>query len=83
MVLCGVLDNGEAKTSAANLLGVALIDAVEALKHAALVSVGNADAGIHDGKRGRRSILPDRNSDIAARNVILDRVVAEVLDHFL
>ena len=51
VVLRGVLNNGQAQTCAADLLGVTLVDAVEALKYAALVGIGNADAGIHDGER--------------------------------
>ena len=54
VVLCGMLDDGKAKTGAANLLGMTFIDAVKSLKYTALVGVGNADASICDGKRCRQ-----------------------------
>lgn len=73
----------QAETRAADFLGVALVDAVEALEDAALVGIRDADAGIHDGERDGLAILPDGNGDAAAGNVILDRVVAEVIDHLL
>ena len=62
---------------------MALVDAVEALEDAALVGIRDADAGIHDGERDGLAILPDGNGDAAAGDVILDRIVAEVVDHFL
>ena len=43
------VDDGDlAEAGAADLLGVALVDAVEPLKDARLVRVRNADAGIGD-----------------------------------
>ena len=80
VVLCGMLDDGKAKTGAANLLGMTFIDAVKSLKYTALVGVGNTNASIYDGECCRRPILPDGNGNIAARNVIFDCVVAQIIE---
>ena len=69
MILRGVFDDGEAQTCAADLFGMALVNAVEALEDAALVSVGNADAGINNGERDGLPVLPDGDGDGAAAGV--------------
>ena len=63
VVLRGVADDGKAETRAADLLGVALVDTVEALEDAALVGIRDADAGIHDGERDGLPVLPDGDGD--------------------
>ena len=64
-------------------LWMIFIDAVKSLKYTALVGVGNTNASIYDRECCRRPILPDGNGNIAARNVIFDCVVAQIIDHFL
>ena len=83
MVLCGVADDGKAETRAADLLGVALVDAVEPLKDARLVRVRNADAGIGDCKNDVLAAFMDTERGAAVRDVIFDGVVEKIVDHLL
>ena len=76
MILRGVLDDGQTETRAADGLGMAFIHAVEALENAALVRVGNADAGVRDGEDGLGGALSDIDADAAAVYVVFDGVIA-------
>ena len=76
MILRGVLDDGQAEARTADGLGMAFIHAVEALENAALVRVGNADAGVGDGKNGFGGALSDIDADAAAVYVVFDGVIA-------
>ena len=80
VILHGVLDDRQSETRAAGRLGVALIHAVEALEHAALMLRRDADAGIGDGDAAAVGIGGDRHVHAPAVAVILDGVVAEVID---
>ena len=83
VVLRGVADDGKTQSRAADLLRVAFVDAVEPLKHTRLVGVGNADAGVRDTQNRPSGAFADRCRDAAAGNVIFDRVVEQIVDHFL
>ena len=47
------------------------------------MGVGNADAGIRDAQNRPPGAFADRCRDAAAGNVIFDRVVEQIIDHFL
>ena len=58
-----------------------LVHPVKPFKNPALVLVGDADAGISH-RYGRSPRTPrHRNGDTAAGTIILDSIVAEVIDH--
>ena len=78
-----VLDDGQAETRAAGGLGVALVDAVEALKDPALVLGRNADAGIKNRDGGFLLAVFNMDADAAAGTVIFDGVVAEIVKHLI
>ena len=78
-----MLDDGQPQPRAANLLGVALVHPVKALKHPALVLRRNPDARVrHSYLRAFRA-LSHCESHTAAGPVILDGVFAQVIDHFV
>ena len=66
VILRGVLDDGKAEARTADRLGVALVHAVEALEYAALMRVGNADAGVGDGEQRLAAAGADTDGDAAA-----------------
>ena len=83
MVLRPVLDDGQAQARPANLLGVTLVHPVEALKDAALVGIGDADARVRHPQLHMAPLPPDVHPDAAAGLVVFDGVVAEVIDHLI
>ena len=80
MVLHGVLDDGKAEARAAACLRVALVHAVEALEDAALVLRRDADARIGHGDERLAVPFTDAHGHAATLDVVLDGVVAEVID---
>ena len=80
VILHGVLDDRQSEARAAGRLGVALIHAVEALEHAALMLRRDADAGIGNSDAAAAGIGGDRHVHAPTVAVILDGVVAEVID---
>ena len=78
-----MLDDRQAESRAADLLGVALVHAVETFKNTLAVCLRNADAGIRD--REDRLLLgaADLHMYRALLHIIFDRVVTEIVEHFL
>ena len=79
----GMLDDGQTESRAAGGLGVALIDAVEALKDPALVLGCNADAGIKNRDGGFLLAVFYVDADASAGTVIFDGIVAEIVKHLI
>lgn len=76
----GVLDDGKAEARAAHLLGAALVHAVESLENPLPVLDGDADSRVRDGEDRRAITLLHRDRDAAIPAVVLDGVVAQVVD---
>ena len=74
-----VFDNGKSQTGAAGSLGVALVHPVEPLKDPILMLCGNTDAGIAD----NQALVFCLNRYAATRNVVLDGIIAEVVNNLL
>ena len=78
-----MLDDRKSQTGAADLLGMALVHAVEALENAFLIRLRDADSGIGD----RKDCLLPRACDLhrhgAVFLIIFDRIVTEVIEHLL
>lgn len=72
-----VLDDGQAQSGAAHFLGMALIHPIEPLKNAIQMLMGDADSGIPDSN----GMIPHGDGDAAARAVILDGIIAEIINH--
>ena len=83
MVLHRVLDDGQTKPGTTRLLGMALIDAVESLKHLVLMLGSNADAGILDTQSDTVIFLGNKHLHASIRVIVLDGVVAKVIDHLI
>ena len=77
----GVLYDRKAEAGAADLLGVALVNAVEALENALLLLGRNADAVILDRQQRRAALAPDVDFDKAAGAVVFDGVFAEIVNY--
>ena len=78
-----MLDNGKAEARAADLLGVALVHAVEPLEHALTVGSGDADAVIRHTHHSVPVLSGNGDAHMPVFAVVLDRVVTEVEDHFV
>ena len=76
-----MLDNGEAQSGAANLLGVAFIHPVKALKNPALMLRRDADTGVGHAQDGIFPLKAHGELYAAALPVVLDGIVAEIIDH--
>ena len=74
-----MLDNGKAQTRTAGCLGVAFIYTIEPLKDPVLMLGRNADTGIADGQ----TIVFCADRYTATGNILLDRIVAEIIDHLV
>ena len=83
VILHSVLDDRQSEARAAGRLGVALIHAVEALEHTRLMLRRDADAGVGDGDAAAAGIGRDRHVHAPAVTVVLDGVVAEVIDDLI
>ena len=83
VVLYGVLHDGKAQAGAAGLLGMALIHTVKALKHLVLMFRGNADAGILHTQQNFTGFLRNGHFHTAARVIVLNGIVAEVVNDFV
>ena len=75
----GMLDDGKSQASAAGLLGVALIYSIKPLEDPILMLSRNADTGIFH----HQTIIFSMDRYPAAGNIVLDGVVAEVIDHLM
>ena len=80
VVLHGVLHDGQAQARAAGLLGVALIHAIEALKHLVLMLGSDADTGILHTQQHFTFFLRNGYFHAAAGGVVLNSIVAEVVN---
>ena len=81
--LCAVLDDRKAETRSADLLGMALVYAVEALEDPLLIRLRDADAGIRNRENRLLIGAGHLHFDGAVVIVIFDCVVAEIKEHFL
>jgi len=71
----------EAKTGAALLAGVGIVDAIELLENMGEVGLRNADAGITDGNHDFLLVANRRNIDTTAIRSILEGVFEELIDN--
>ena len=78
-----MLDDRKAETRSADLLGMALVYAVEALEDPLLIRLRDADAGIRNREDRLLIGAGHLHFDGAVVIVIFDRVVAEIKEHFL
>ena len=83
VILNSVLHDRKAKAGAAGLLGMAFIDTIEALKHLILMFRRNTDAGIADADLNSPLLLCNSNLNFAAGIVVLDGIIAEIVNHFI
>ena len=74
-----MLDDGEAEPGAADLLGVALVYAIEALENTLLFFLRDADSRVCHGNGDLVSFLLDSDRDGAPLTVIFDGVVHQVI----
>ena len=78
-----MLDDRQTEAGAADLLGMALVYAVEALEDAFLIRLRDADTGIGDRKDRLLTGAAHLHTDFAVFLIILNRIVAEIIEHFL
>ena len=79
MISRGVFDNGKSQSGAAGCFGVALVHPVKALENTALMLCRDTDTRIADSQ----PVFLNVNADAAAGNIILDRIVAEIVNDLI
>ena len=83
MHLCAVLDDGQAETCAADLLGMALVHTVKALENPLLFFPCDADTGVGDGNGCFAVLRLHAERDSSSVPVIFNGVIRQIVEHFL
>ena len=83
VILHGVLHDGQSKTGATGLLGVALIHTIEAFKHLLLMFGRNTDAGILHAQQNFTVLLSNGYFHAAAGIVVFDGIITKIVNHLL